>query len=213
LNEYNGRITPFDLPSGRVYKALVEVTISLTSAQKSERMTAGEQLPKPWPWPHQALIDTGSQHTHVKKAIVDCLGLDPVSEDEILSRRLNGAVASGRLYRIRLSFGDGSGKDVTVVAGAAESIPHDMIIGSDLLIDCILGWNGPEGTFGISMLLWQTSRRRWLTQVHPIQQQANVQVGTIVSSGTPPNRWTWLPRLTRYAGILVSPAPASFSSG
>lgn len=159
MNEYNGRITRFDLPSGRVYKALVEVTIDLTSAQKSERMTAGEQLPKPWPWPHQALIDTGSQHTHVKKAIVDCLGLDPVSEDEILSRRLNEVVASGRLYRIHLSFGDGSGKDVTVVAGAAESIPHDMIIGSDLLIECILGWNGPEGTFAISMPLWQTSGR------------------------------------------------------
>jgi len=28
-----------------------------------------------------------------------------------------------------LSFGDGPGKDVIVVAGAAENIPHDMIIG------------------------------------------------------------------------------------
>ena len=78
LDEYSGDIIPFDLESGRVYKALMEITIGLTSAEADGRLAAGEQLPRPWPRPHQALIDTGSQHTHVKKDIVDHLGLEPV---------------------------------------------------------------------------------------------------------------------------------------
>lgn len=110
-------------------------------------------MPQPWPWPHQALIDTGSQDTHVKKAIVEHLGLEPVSDVEVLARRQDNRVTSGLPYRLHISFGDGPGRDVTVVAGATQDIPHDVIIGSDLLIHCILGWNGPEGKFTISMSL------------------------------------------------------------
>ena len=162
MNDCNGHIRSFDLPLpvGRVYKALIEVTIGLTVEQKDERIAAGERLPEPWPLPHQALIDTGSQHTHVKKAIVGHLGLEPISELEIGSSRLNGEVTFGRQYRVHLSCGDGLGKDVIVVAGAAESIPHDMIIGADFLIDYILVWNGPESVFTISLPLSRTSGRR-----------------------------------------------------
>jgi len=152
LDEYSGDIIAFDLESGRVYKALMEITIGLTSAEADGRLAAGEQLPRPWPRPHQALIDTGSQHTHVKKDIVDHLGLDPVSDVKVPSRRPDGGVTFGLLYRVRISFGGGPGRDVKVVAGAAPGVPHDVLIGTTLLTHCTLSWNGPEGTFTISML-------------------------------------------------------------
>ncbi len=151
LDEYSGDIIPFDLESGRVYKALMEITIGLTSAEADGRLAAGEQLPRPWPRPHQALIDTGSQHTHVKKDIVEHLGLEPVSDVKVPSRRPDGGVTFGLLYRVHISFGGGPGRDVTVVAGAALGVPHDVLIGTSLLTHCTLSWNGPEGTFTISM--------------------------------------------------------------
>jgi len=162
LDECNGDIVPYDLPSGgRVYKALIEVTIGLTSAQADERGATGAQIPSLWPWPHQALIDTGSQDTHVKKAIVEHLGLEPVTDVEVLARRQDNRVTAGLPYHLHMSFGDGQGRDVTVVAGATEDIPHDVIIGSDLLIYCILSWNGPEGKFTISMPLQPPRFRRF----------------------------------------------------
>ena len=146
-----GDIIPFDLESGRVYKALMEIVIGLTSAEVDGRLAAGEQLPQPWPRPHQALIDTGSQHTHVKKDIVEHLGLEPASDVEVPSRRPDGGVTFGHLYRVHISFGGGPGRDVSVVAGAALGVPHDVLIGTSLLTHCILSWNGPESTFTISM--------------------------------------------------------------
>jgi len=151
LDEYSGDIIPFDLESGSVHKALMEITIGLASAEADGRLAAGEQLPRLWPRPHQALIDTGSQHTHVKKDIVDHLGLDPVSDVKVPSRRPDGGVTFGLLYRVHINFGDGPGRDVKVVAGAALGVPHDVLIGTTLLTHCTLSWNGPEGTFTISM--------------------------------------------------------------
>jgi predicted aspartyl protease len=151
LDQYSGDIIPFDLESGRVYKALMEVTIGLTVLQAESRRAAGEPLPKPWPRPHQALIDTGAQHTHIKKDIVERLGLEPISYVEVPSRDPNGRITFGIFYQLHISFGSGPGRDTTVVAGAALGVPHDVLIGTTLLKHCVLYWNGPAAKFTIRM--------------------------------------------------------------
>jgi predicted aspartyl protease len=147
LDESSGDIIPFELPSGRVYKALVMVTIGLTAAQAEARRASGSRLPRPLP-PYQALIDTGSQHTYVKNDIIKLLGLEPVSDLEIETRRQSGQITAGRLYDVNISFG-GPGKSISVVSPVPAGIPHDVLIGTTLLTYCLLSWDGPTGSFSI----------------------------------------------------------------
>jgi predicted aspartyl protease len=101
-------------------------------------------LPMPW----QCLIDTGAQRTHVKEKVVNRLGILAVGG--VMTRDFDGNQILAHVYRVHLSFG-GPGKDIDVVAGGSPRVPHDVLIGADLLMHCILEWNGPEGTFTIRM--------------------------------------------------------------
>jgi predicted aspartyl protease len=147
LDEGGGDIIPFELPSGRAYKALMMVIIGLTADQEETRRVSGSRLPRPLP-PYQALIDTGSQQTYVKRDIIELLGLEPVSDLEIETRRQSGQIAAGRLYDVNISFG-GAGKSISVVSPVPAGIPHDVLIGTTLLTYCLLSWDGPAGKFSI----------------------------------------------------------------
>lgn len=87
------------------------------------------------------LIDTGAQRTHVKEKVVNRLGI--LSVGDVLTRDFDGNEIPTPVYRVHISFG-GPGKDIDVVAGGARGVPHDVLIGADLLMHCILEWNGPR---------------------------------------------------------------------
>jgi hypothetical protein len=77
----------------------------------------------------------------VKEKVVNRLGI--LSVGDVLTRDFDGNEIPTPVYRVHISFG-GPGKDIDVVAGGARGVPHDVLIGADLLMHCILEWNGPK---------------------------------------------------------------------
>lgn len=66
----------------------------------------------------------------------------------------------GRVYQVSLNLTSapgeevrvGSARTVEVIAGAAERIPHAVVLGMQALMLCIVNIDGPAGRFTIQML-------------------------------------------------------------
>ena len=155
LDGFGGDIANFEQYG---FKALTHVQVELTPKQLAAKTAAGDRLPAPSPFPWQCLIDTGAQRTHVKRDVVDRLGIRPVAEERV--RDFDGRVVMGRVYQVSLNFTSapgeevrvGSARTVEVIAGAAERIPHAVVLGMQTLMLCIVNIDGPAGQFTIQML-------------------------------------------------------------
>ena len=145
-------------PNG--YKAMVHAAIELTPEQAAGKQSAGEPLPSPMPLPWQCLMDTGAQRTHVKMPVVERLRIDPVGATDV--DLFDGQVIEDApVYRVHFSFTSppGSqpfytcpGQATDVIAGAAPHIPHDVLLGMDILTRCMMEFDGPGKRFTIKML-------------------------------------------------------------
>lgn len=155
LDGIGGRIIDF---GANGFKSLVCAQIELTPQQASEKEAAGDPLPVPLPFPWQCLIDTGAQRTHVKMDVVKRLQMEPIGATGV--RDFDGNVLpDAPVYRVNFRFtnppdeppASGPWYPVDVVAGAAPKIPHDVVLGMDILTRCTMVFDGPAMGFSIKM--------------------------------------------------------------
>lgn len=126
----------------------VEVSVGLSRPHVQALRAAGRAVPQPLPL--RALIDTGTKLTSVVDASVAPLGLLPVGH--MMVNTANGQVIVNR-YAISLTVLDPAGlpaqnlvrSNLGVLGMANAPVGFDVMIGMDLLRDCLLHVNGPAG--------------------------------------------------------------------
>lgn len=134
---------------------ILPVQVDLPSALSTKLLLSGQTIPSPVAG--VALIDTGASHTCVDERTVQRLGLQPINVTT-----MRGATGSAPTceYLARLTFPGTplQARDPASVLGvklnglAAGNYdgyqgPFIVLIGRDVLADCVLTYDGPQGTF------------------------------------------------------------------
>jgi hypothetical protein len=106
----------------------------------------------------EVVIDTGSGSTHVSAEIVTGLGLNPTGEYRGVRPFGKAMKANFPTCDVRITLA-GASVEIPAMVGLVDQIRDDeelgpapkIILGRDFLSHCDLAWNGPGGTFSISV--------------------------------------------------------------
>lgn len=133
--------------------ALVSVTIGPPAS-----MAAGGLPVRPAVPVGEVVIDTGSGSTHVAAGIVTGPGLNPTGEYRGVRPFGKAMKANFPAYDVRITLA-GASVEIPAMVGLVDQIRDEeelgpapkVILGRDFLSHCDLSWNGPGGTFSISV--------------------------------------------------------------
>jgi hypothetical protein len=120
---------------------------------------SSQGLPLPAPVSGVALIDTGASHTCVNDAALKALAVNPIG---VTTTRTAAGPATQSRYPVRLEFpGEALDLEFSSVTGVDLSgqavsvnnsqIPIIVLVGRDVLGNCVLTYNGPGGFFTLSV--------------------------------------------------------------
>jgi hypothetical protein len=131
----------------------VEVLIGLSRANAQSLRKKGQAIPQAIPL--RALLDSGSDTTSVVDAAIAPPGLLPVGP--ILVNTANGPAIVNR-YAVSLTVLDPGGNasrnlvrpDQPILGMASPPVGFDVVIGMDLLKECLSVADGPAGQFSLA---------------------------------------------------------------
>jgi hypothetical protein len=131
----------------------VEVHVGLSRANAQALRAAGQALPQPVPL--RGLIDTGADYTAVVDAAVASLGLLPLSPFAVNTAGGRTIVNRCAVAFTLLDPGGNPSRNLVranfAVLGMANApIGFDVIVGMDLLADCLLIQDGPAKRFSLA---------------------------------------------------------------
>lgn len=122
--------------------------ISIPSIVANTLLKERQKIPSPLVAP--VLLDTGATKTCVDEDILKALGLPAVGRAAV-------STPSGKstllLYPVKLEFPGTPLRPLefsSVIGASLKEQGIGVLIGRDILSDCILIWNGPAGHFSIS---------------------------------------------------------------
>ena len=110
--------------------------------------TTKTEEPAPSPLRVRALIDTGASHTFADPAVVSVLRLDPVGSAQARTATTDESGVPMQIYELTLGIYSGDtptpigAPAQKVVAANLASRGFHMILGRDLLSECLLIYNG-----------------------------------------------------------------------
>jgi predicted aspartyl protease len=133
----------------RLRGAVIPVEISIPQTLQ-RRLTQQGQSP-PAPQNGLALIDTGASLSAVDDEAIRTLGMAPVGQTQIHTA---GGIVARPLYPARFSFPGTDLPPLTfrrVASSALQSQGVIALLGRDMLANFILIYNGPAGTFSLSV--------------------------------------------------------------
>lgn len=132
-------------PDGMV----LQVLIGLNGPDRSDRAQAGKPIPSPVR--SRALIDPGSDRTAAAPHVFQQLGLAPFIYG---TSQTAGGSFQVNLYRVDLIVPNPDGKAAPtmtapdlLVSELAVALPFDVLIGMDVLRECLLMLDGPGKVF------------------------------------------------------------------
>ena len=111
----------------------------------------GAGRPPPTPVSGLALVDTGADATCVDRRVAERARLGFVGETRMTSATHDGEIVP--LYSGRLAI-DGLARDIeleTICGLNLEPQGLVAVIGRDILEECVLVYNGPDGSFSLSI--------------------------------------------------------------
>ncbi len=99
----------------------------------------------------QALIDTGAKYTVIDMSVVNKLGLKPIQTNQI--NAIGQSNVPVRIYQARVRITKmNKNFDLSYIIGENLSAQKIIaLIGRDILENCILVYNGPDGSFSLSI--------------------------------------------------------------
>jgi len=137
-------------PHGLVCDALISV-----SGPRRDALQKAKQ-PIPGVVPIRALIDTGASHTFVDPSVIAPLGLTPTGPAMPINSATTGATpANCDQYDVSLFIPcpkDFPFMKSVIPVGTLDllaSVGLHALIGRDILSECLLVYNGKEGTFAL----------------------------------------------------------------
>lgn len=134
-------------------RPVIELFVA-ASAPRTAAMEALGVTPRP-PIGVRALIDTGASCSNVQRSVLERLGLEPVGEVLVQTASTAGTPKEVAAYAVQLFFAGVSGArfdaDLRVVAADdLSALGVEMLLGRDVLGQCLLFFNGPEGRFTLA---------------------------------------------------------------
>jgi predicted aspartyl protease len=144
--------SPVALPAKQVLHErgpIVQVTVGLMSAMAQQLTQQG--TPIPGLVTGLALIDTGASMTCIDAAAASKIGAPVI--DRVHMHSASHAATQANVYPVHFEIlGAGIHIDAPRCVGAAlASQGLVMLIGRDMLANCTLFYNGPSGSFTLSM--------------------------------------------------------------
>jgi hypothetical protein len=123
--------------------------VGLSAAEAAKLVQSGQPVPPPVPV--RALIDTGSDRTAVAPGIIRQLGLQPLIHG---MAHTAGGSFQVNLYCIGLTIHGptrGAGAELSLsdllVSELTVALPFEVLIGLDVLRECLLVLDGPGSQF------------------------------------------------------------------
>lgn len=106
----------------------------------------------------QGLVDTGASCTCVDPSVLNALGLSPTGQASVNTPSTGNTPHTADLYDVSVFVpGSDPGQRALVVANIPvmcsellQSQGFHALIGRDVLADCLLNYNGDEGTFTLA---------------------------------------------------------------
>lgn len=132
---------------------LVQVGVGVSQSMRKVLLDAGERIPDLQP--ANALIDTGASASMVDPAIVAPLGLTPVSFSPVLTPSTAGVPVMQPVYDVSIWMYHPQTKHVwersfPVLCASLRSQGIDMLLGRDILSECLLVLDGRANQFAIA---------------------------------------------------------------
>jgi hypothetical protein len=129
--------------------ALVDIFIALSTPRVDALKAAGMSFPPPAK--AKALIDTGASITSISPAIAKGLGLVPTGITPICSATTGSTPQNTNLYDVCLAFVQHSikvlGVNIPVIEVDLFTPGVDVLLGRDMLTQCLFIYNGQSATF------------------------------------------------------------------
>lgn len=135
----------------------LQVIVTPSEPRRRALEEAGEEIPDP-AWV-QALVDTGASCTCVDPAILKRLNLNPTGSVPVHTPSTAGKAEEFDQYDVGLAIPGSDTKHaplhldpISVVASEklSQQGGHAVLIGRDILSDCIVVYNGPAGFFTLA---------------------------------------------------------------
>jgi len=131
----------------------LEIAVGV-SEQRADALRA-KQLPIPQPVVKTALVDTGASCSCVDPDALNQLGLQPTGKTQIRTPSTGDAVHAADLYDVSIYLVHSEERyvlprTVQVVASVTEGQRHDVLLGRDILSQCLLVYDGREETFALA---------------------------------------------------------------
>jgi predicted aspartyl protease len=131
---------------------LVEVHVALSTPRIDALKAKGRTWPPPVP--AKALVDTGSSLTTVSPRIATVLGLIPTGQIDVNSATTGQTPRPCYLYDVCLAFV----RPTLIVLGATIPVAEvelanpdiDMLLGRDMLAQCLCVYDGRAGAFTLA---------------------------------------------------------------
>lgn len=136
-------------PDGPIVQLVVGVSMPRMVALQAA------QLPTPQPRQIFGLIDTGASCTAIDSPIIRSLGINPTGTTQILTPSTGGvphqcdqydvgiAIVMQQLHFMRVTL--------AVIESDLSNQPIDALIGRDLLSQCMMIYNGPDGYISLAI--------------------------------------------------------------
>ena len=133
-------------------RPIVELYVSVCSAEREECQDEGRGVPPAVPV--RALVDTGAGRSHVDLGTLARLAVSPASEGFVYTASGDGPQARN-VYLVDLALaGDKLGPialDLQVFGSPiAEDLRVEMLLGRDVLEDCVLTYEGINRRFTLA---------------------------------------------------------------
>jgi hypothetical protein len=129
--------------------ALVDIFVALSTPRVDALKAAGMGFPPPKKV--RALIDTGASISSISPQIAKGLGLVPTGITSISSATTGSAPQNCNLYDVCLAFVQPSikvlGVNIPVIEVELFTPGVDVLLGRDMLRQCLCIYDGPGGTF------------------------------------------------------------------
>lgn len=139
------------VPQGPIVRAFIGVSFA------RREVLAAESKAAPNPVPIFALIDTGASNTRVDPSILKQLALSPTGQVSVNTPSTGSATVVTDQYDV-IIFIPGAiethlplvRQNVGVILSGLVQQGIHALIGRDVLAECLLTYNGPNGTFTLS---------------------------------------------------------------
>lgn len=129
------------------------VGLGVSESMRHALNRAGKTLPQLQP--ANALIDTGASCSVVDPEVIKPLGLNPTSYASVHTPSTGGNAAQQPVYDISIWLFHAQSQHVVdrsfpVCCANLRAQGIDMLLGRDVLGDCLLVYDGPSGQFSIA---------------------------------------------------------------